>query len=75
MPRLDLDNPKPTRFQKLQVITSGHIWVGKYIKPEWKAPRDFYLFLCKKHGYVTSPVKGYNERLECPKCWEDAHGA
>ena len=71
MPRIDLDNPKPSRYQKLQVVTSGHVWIGKYMKPGWKKPGDFYLFLCKKHGYVTSHVKGFARRLDCPKCLKE----
>ena len=75
MPRTDLDTPKPTTHQRLQVSIYGHVGIGKYKNPGWKTPAEFYLFICKKHGYVTNRVKGYDQRLECPKCWEDSHSA
>ena len=71
MPRIDLDNPKPTTHQRLQVSIYGYVGVGKYTKPGWNGPSDFYLFLCKKHGYVTSNLKGFDKRLECPKCFKE----
>ena len=72
MPRINLDDPKPSAHQRLQVSIYGHVGIGKYTKPGWKDQMNFYLFLCKKHGYVTNNAKGYYERLECPKCFKEA---
>ena len=71
MPRIDLEDPQPTRFQKLQVISMGHVRVGKHSKPGWSGAIEFYLFLCKKHGYVTNYPQGHAQNLFCPKCREE----
>ena len=64
-----------TFFQRLQISRYGQVAIGKETRPDWKGPLMFYAFRCPKHGYVKSYVKGFDQRLECPKCWEDAHGA
>lgn len=71
MSRINLDNPNPTRYQRLQVSTYGHVYIGKFMKPGWKSKGDFYLFLCKKHGYVTNLAQGHRKRLECPLCLKE----
>ena len=42
--------------------------VGKIKKEGWKDFLDLYILVCPDHGKVLSHVKGYSERLECPKC-------
>ena len=63
-----------TFFQRLQISRYGEVPIGEETRPGWKVPLMFYAFRCKKHGYVKSYVKGFDQRFECPKCWEDAHG-
>ena len=72
MPRIDLDDPRPSRFQKLQVSSIGHVRIGKYTVPGWKEPREFFLFLCPKHGYVTNHLKGFDQGLICSECFKEA---
>ena len=58
-------------LKKLKIQLQGHAYIGEEIKEGWKKPSAIYMFKCKKHGYVKSNVKGYNERLECPRCLEE----
>ena len=71
MPRIDLNKPKPSKFQRMQVSTMGYVKIGSYMLDGWKQAREFYLFLCKKHGYVTNHNQGYGGNLVCPKCFKE----
>jgi len=71
MPSLDLENPKPSFFQRKQIAVMGVVPVGKYMKPGWKEPILHYMFLCPRHGYVVDYPHGYSQRLTCPKCREE----
>ena len=68
MPRVDLENYKPSWADKRQIALGGSKYLGKYKKPGFKEAMPFYAFHCKKHGYVVNYPYGYSERLECPKC-------
>lgn len=74
MPRLDLENPRPTFFQRRQIAVCGYIEIGNVMKPGWKEPIPHYLFRCPKHGYVVGYAHGYDQRLTCPKCHKEANG-
>lgn len=87
MPRLDLENPRPTFFQRKQIAVYGYIEIGNVMKPGWKEPIPHYLFKCPKHGYVVNYPQGYYRygsqhipvtndngfisELRCPKCNEE----
>lgn len=71
LPRLDLENPRPTLHQRLQISTYGYIEIGNVMKPGWKKPIPHYLFLCPKHGYVIDYLHGHRKNLSCPKCREE----
>jgi hypothetical protein len=52
----------------LRILLTGTSYVGNYKNKGWKDSLPFYAFKCPKHGIITNHVKGYNKRLECPKC-------
>jgi hypothetical protein len=58
-------------LKKIKIKLQGHAYIGKEKREGWKKPTSIYMFECPKHGYVKSSVKGYDERLECPKCLEE----
>lgn len=47
--------------------------VGLYMVKGWKKPIMFYQFKCPKHGIVINYPKGFNDRLECPICFNETN--
>jgi len=43
-------------------------YIGHFMKDGWKGEVPFYLFKCRKHGYVISHEKGFSKELRCPEC-------
>jgi hypothetical protein len=60
-----------TNYQRLILWLNGWVIVGKIKKVGWSKDVNLYAFTCSKHGLVSSHVKGYRERLECPHCLEE----
>ena len=58
-------------YQRFILWLQGYVIVGKIKKDGWRKEVNLYAFKCPKHGLVSSHVKGYAERLECPDCWEE----
>lgn len=46
-------------------------YVGHYMKEGWKGELPFYLFKCRKHGYVVNYPHGFEEKLTCPECQKE----
>jgi hypothetical protein len=59
-------------LQRLRMRLSGHVYVGDRQKPGWRGPLPHYAFRCPVHGPVESYPHGYEGRLECPICMEEA---
>jgi len=73
--RIDIDNPHEenlTRFQRIQLNRFGQVYLGDVKRDGWNGALDHYAFRCKKHGLVVDYPHGYNQRLECPRCLEEA---
>jgi len=58
-------------LERLKIQLQGHIYIGNEKREGWKDSAPFYMFKCPKHGYVKNYVKGFDNRLECPKCIEE----
>ena len=59
-------------LQRLKMSLSGHVCVGDRQRPGWRGPLPHYAFRCPVHGTVESYPHGYEQRLECPRCKEEA---
>jgi len=57
-----------TILQLIKLRLEGYVYVGDQIRVGWKNPIPFYAFRCPIHGIVVDWARGYDERLECPKC-------
>ena len=66
-----MDNPL-SWSQRLRLRLFGHVSVGYMMKQEWKAPIEHFAFRCPIHGLVENYPQGFEERLSCPRCLEDA---
>jgi hypothetical protein len=60
-----------TNYQRLILWLQSYVVIGKIKKVGWSKEANLYAFTCPKHGLVSSHVKGYRERLDCPHCWEE----
>ena len=65
-------NKKPTRYQCWLAELGINVYLGHYKRDGWKGELPFYLFECPIHGLVYNYPQGYNQRLECPICREEA---
>jgi len=45
--------------------------IGKRRYPGWSGSLMFYLFKCKKHGYIIDYPHGYSGFLRCSKCMSE----
>lgn len=62
---------KLTFWQKLQLKLSGHTFLEYRKRPGWRGHLPFYVFKCEKHGLMIDYPHGFDERLDCIKCFEE----
>ncbi len=58
-------------FQRIALYFRGRVKIGTKLLDGWTAPVDIYVWRCPIHGLIKRHTKGYDERLECPHCWEE----
>ena len=58
-------------LERIKLQLNGYLYLGEQTKDGWSSSLPFYLFKCPKHGLVESYAKGYDDRLECPKCMKE----
>lgn len=59
-------------LQKLRIHLFGRIKINNRRDPEWSGSLTQYAFCCPRHGIVTSVVKGWKKRIDCPECLRES---
>ncbi len=61
-------------FQEIKLWWSGYVKIGtRGPDDQYTVEREVFLFKCKKRGWVTNVLHGYDERLDCPLCTATAN--
>ncbi len=66
------DAPQLSLLQRIELRITGKAYIGQDQKQGWNGALPFYAFECPTHGLVTNYPMGYDKRLECPKCLDEA---
>ena len=55
-------------LDRLKLRLQGHLYIGDEKIGDSEETVPFYVLKCPKHGYVKTYVRGFQARLDCPKC-------
>ena len=59
-------------WQRLVLWVTGRVYLYDVKREGWSGFLPFYAFRCPMHGLVENYPMGYAQRLECPRCMEEA---
>lgn len=63
-----VDKKQLTLWQRIRILLTGRYYAFS-IDCGAHEPHPFYYSHCHKHGYFVAPVQGYDNTLDCPKCF------
>ena len=58
-------------FKTIRFRLFGQVYLEHRTLPGWRGALPFYAFSCPTHGIVVNYPQGYQQRLECPKCFKE----
>ena len=59
-------------MKAVKLFLQGYAPTRMIKKPGWRKPIQHYAFHCPIHGIVEDYPHGYEGRLECPRCRDEA---
>lgn len=55
-------------WRRFLLWATGCVYMGHRTREGWSGSLPFYAFRCPIHGIVENYPRGYDQRLECPRC-------
>jgi hypothetical protein len=56
-------------YKRLILNLVGQVYVEHRTMSGWSGSLPFYAFRCPAHGIVVDYPHGYDQRLDCPRCY------